>query len=237
MKKLLALSLGALLAFGMTACGAKKETKSSSSEAHQYSKTVLAGENGLGFHAVGAWRDADAGQTQWAAADDNKMTPASIAMVAEVSTGLADKLEAKGAELKYLYIMKDAVMCTNDHDDWGEGNPKAKVNGEVKTFNGTHTLKSIRAVYNEETEAYSSAQWIPNPVSGGAAHTESLSDNLWISPWKEEKDADGFSWADNPVVTDEGPGKYLIVVAQYTTASTAEQAEFGLAAIRTGDVA
>lgn len=234
MKKLLALSLGALLAFGMTACGAKKENKSSaSSEAHQYSKTVLAGEDGLGFHAVGAWRTAQ----QWEAADENKMTPASLAMVAEISTAVADKLEAKGEHLKYLYIMKDAVMCTNDHDDWGEGNPKAKVNGEVKTFNGTHTLKSIRAVYNESTESYGSGQWIPNPVTGGAAHTESLTDNLWISPWKEEKDADGFSWADNPVVTDENAGKYLIVVAQYDTPSTAETAEFGLAAVRTGDVA
>lgn len=209
MKKLLTLAC-ALLACTMTACGGGSS----------YSKTVLSSDE-YTFHAVGGWGE-------WTATDGNKMTAASVADVAAFSKDVADKLAKKGSQLKYLYVFDGAEIGTKTDSGW---TANARVNGEVKEFDGSATLKVIRAVYDKEAETYGSFQWIPNPVTGGAAHVEALSDNVWISPWQEEKDADGFSWADNPVVTSEG-GKYKVVIAQYTTPSTAAVAEFGLAAIK-----
>ena len=223
MKKLLTLALGTLLACTMSACGAKKSSSSEKeSEGKNYSKVVLEADNNT-FHAVGGWGE-------WAMTAENEMEATSVYEVSKLSEAVADKLAAKGEHLLYLYVFEGAVIGTKDDSGWTSN---AKVNGEVKAFDGSATLKAIRGVYDAASESYSDGQWIPNPVSGGAAHTESLSDNLFISPWKEEKDADGFSWADNPVVTDEGGGTYTVVVAQYDTASTAEVAEFGMAAIKT----
>ena len=56
-------------------------------------------------------------------------------------------------------------------------------------------------------------------------------DNLWVTPnYQKEADDNGFSWNYNPTVTGED-GKYLIVLAEYTTASAEGVYGFGMAAI------
>ena len=229
MKKIITLALGTLLACALTACGAaNKGPKSEEDPLAKYSKVVLVDEE-HSFHAVGGWGE-------WTCTADNKMTPTSVYNVAKLDTALADKLAEKGAHLKYLYVFEGAQIGAKDAG-WTSN---AKVNGEVKAFNGSATLKALTGTYNEATEAYVNGQWIPNPLdsSSGAAHAESLTANVFMPTYQQTADADGFEWSQNPVVTDvtEQGGVYTVVVAQYDTVSTAEVCEYGLGAIRTGNV-
>ena len=225
MKKLLTLAFGTLLACSLVACGGQKE-KPQEDPLAKYSKVVLVDEE-HSFHAVGGWG-------AWACNDENKMTPTSLYNVAKLDTQLADKLAEKGAHLKYLYIFEGAAIGTKNDSGW---TANAKVNGEVKSFDGSATLKALTGTYNAETEAYVNGQWIPNPLdsSSGAAHCESLTANVFMPTYQQTADADGFAWDQNPVVTDENGGVYTVVVAQYDTVSTMEVCEYGLGAIRTGD--
>ena len=202
MKKLFITGLSALMLLGVAGCGAS------------YSDAVLSGEaDGYTFHAVGGWGE-------WEAKDGNKMTATSVKAVSEFSKDLADKLSKKS--LKYLYVM---TIKTTDAS-WGADDPKAKVNGEVKTFPGGCTVKCIRATWNKEESTYVNDQWIPNPADTSPAHMEALTDNLWVSPYQKDLDPDGFSWADNPVVTS-GVGSYHFVVAQYTATSSESVVGYG----------
>ena len=165
------------------------------------------------YHAVGGWGD-------WNATDDNKMT----AITVDDAKGLGVDLSSKPVEYVYKY---DLTIGSTDVD-W---TAKAKVGGEVKTFNGKFTIKAIAASWDKEEETYNHDQWIPNPADTGPAKVEALTDNLFFPAYQKEKDADGFSWADNPVITS-GEGDYTFLCVKYTTQSTATDTGYGFALLK-----
>lgn len=165
------------------------------------------------YHAVGGWGD-------WNATDDNKMT----AITVDDAKELGVDLSAKSVEYVYKF---DFSIGTTDVD-W---TANAKVNGEVKKFNGKFTIKAIAASYDKEEETYNHDQWIPNPADTGPAHVEALTDNVFFPAYQKEKDPDGFSWADNPVITS-GEGDYTFLCVKYTTVSTATDIGYGFALLK-----
>lgn len=213
MKKLLTLAMGALLACGMSACGAN------------YDKTVLAvsgDDAGKSFHIVGGFGGA-AGV--WSPKEEYKMAATSVAEVAKLDKNLAKTLSKKTA-LQYLYS-GEVTLGEGECADW---TAKAKVNGEVKEFAANFTIKALRAKYDETDKTYVNDQWIPDPKT---AHAESLTEKtLFInSNWAETPDEEGFHWDMNPVCIS-GAGKYVLVVAQYTTPSTPDSFGFGLGLVK-----
>ena len=149
------------------------------------------------------------------------MNATSVAEVAKASKAVAKNLAKKSIAYLYSYELNVTSEAT-----W---TTKALVNGELKEFNGNHAVKVIRADWNAEEETYTNDQWISD--TDYKAYLESLSDNLWVSPnYQKEADDNGFSWNYNPTITSED-GKYLIVLAEYTTASAEGVYGFGMAAI------
>lgn len=211
MKKLLTLAMGALLACGMTACGSN------------YDKTVLAYEEGTTANVVGGFDAAE-----WVDQIGKKvMTASSVDGVAKVSKDAAKKLSGK-SNIKAIYLYEGLEI--KDDADWGgeAKNPWALVNGEKKQFNPSHAVKVVVS-----TPSKAQNQFVSDPHT---AHAEALTDNFFVPVWQEELDDNGFSWADNTIITSE-KGKYTIIFAEYAGASTPEHVQYGLGAVRTGDVA
>ena len=205
MKKLFTLALSSLMVLGAAACGTTS-----------YDDTVLSAEkDGLSFHAVGGWG-------VWEATKDNLMTATSVKAVSELDKGVADKLAKKN--LVYLY---SRVIEIKDDAGWTKD---AMVNGTKTTFDGSHAIKCIAAEYNKEEETYANKYWITNPGDNNNCNAEDLSGNIFMPPFQKDKDANGFSWADDPVFTGE-KGTYTFVVAQYKEVSSPTVYGFGFAMI------
>jgi len=204
MKKLFTLALSAVALMALSACGEK------------FDNTVLANPE-KSYHLTGDW-------DTWSATEANKMEATSVAAVAKLDKAVAKKLAGK--PLKYLY--SKTVEFKDKEGGW---EAPALVNGEVVQFNSGYTVKVIDAVYDEGEGSYGSQHWIPDPGDSGNSHLESLTDNLFVSPtYDATPDENGFSWAYNPVITS-GAGKYTIVIAEYTTVSSATTFGYGMAAI------
>ena len=213
MKKLLSLTLGALLTIGLASCNSNSVDRE---------KVLSAEADGFTFHYTGA--SVDGGK--WAADADNKMTAVSINQVGEKDSALADLLAKKN--VKYLYMV-EGLEFGSTSAGW---TTNCKIDGELKVADACYTLKSIRATYNEEDDAFINDQWISDPKT---AHAESLTPSTMFFPtWQEEADAEGFAWDQNPVVIG-GAGTYTFVVAQYKNASSAKKAGFGFALLKTAD--
>ena len=224
--KLLSAVLGLGLVFTVGACGGnKKEQKKG------YDETVLSGDKeGYTFHMVGGF------EGKWGGYAANKMTATSVAKVAEKDKALADKLNAKN--LTYLYMMEGVHLGEGvfNMEDWSQTKEAAgytkrfkAADGKIYLADGSYTIKAIRCTYDEEDENYISDQWISDPKT---AHVESLTDNIFFPTWQEKKDADGFAWNQDPVVSG-GSGTYTVVVAQYKETSAADVFGFGFGLIKT----
>ena len=205
MKKLFTLALSALALVGLSGCG------------ENYSKDVLAAGEGVSYHAVGGFEGA------WAAKAENKMEATSVAEVAKLDKALAKTLAKKS--LQHLYVAKIEIKA--ESAGW---ETNTLVNGEVKKVDGKFTLKAIEAAWNAEEETYTNTHWIPNPADTDCCHLEALTENLFVPPYQKEKDANGFSWADNPVMNVE-EGFYHVVVAKYTATSTEAVAGYGFGVV------
>ena len=162
------------------------------------------------YHAVGGWGS-------WDALDDNTMTA--------ITKDEAVALGVNFGERPVQYVYKYDLTVGTASAGW---ECKAKVNGEVKTLDGKFAIKALVASYDKKDEVYNNEQWIPNPENGGYAHVEALTDNIFFPTYQEEKDSDGFSWADNPVITS-GEGSYTFICAKYTTQSSATEIGYGFA--------
>ena len=208
MKKLIKLGLACLTVIALAACGGQGGQKG-------YDEKVLTAAEGVSVHAVGGWGE-------WAPTEGNKMEATSVAKVAEKSEAVAKALAGK--QLEWLYT--GSVTMTGDDAGW---TAKALVNGEVKEFSGNFTIKALTGTYNADEQTYDNGDWIPDPHK---AHVESLTpETLFMPIWQETADANGFSWADNPVVIS-GAATYTFVAAKYKAASSADVAGYGLAVIK-----
>ena len=152
----------------------------------------------------------------WEAKAENEMKAASLADVKALDKDLYKVL--KGKDLAGLYIGDVRMGVTSA--GW---TADALKDGEKVSVDGSFAIKAIRATYEEEDKTYLNDQWISDPKT---AHAEALTANVFVPVWQEEADANGFSWASNPVCIGEA-GSYKFVVAQYNNASTAEAAGFG----------
>ena len=207
MKKLFALGLSALMLFGVSACGAS------------YDDTVLSGEaKGYTFHAAGGFA-AD----NWAPKEDNKMEATSIAEVAKLDKALADKLVAKAPVYLYKKVIPLGVTAA------GYTKRARKADGTIVEVDGAFTFKAIRATWNSEESKYINDMWIPDPK---LANTDALTDNIFIPPWQEAEDKDGFSWKDDTCFLGEA-GNYVMIVAQYSDPVVPSEANpgYGLAVV------
>ncbi len=158
----------------------------------------------------------------------SKMTATSIKDVKAINAEVGKKLASKN--VKYLYKYEGAVFGVNDA---GWTAPFAPASGEGQYLaNGSYVFKAAQLTYDEDDKVYSEDLWIPDPKK---AHAEALDENLFIPPWREEVDEEGFSWASNQVVRG-GAGKYTIIVAQYKETSAATVPGFGIAVVKTGSV-
>ena len=163
----------------------------------------------------------------WAGSDKNKMTAASLKTVAETAGAeVATALAAKN--VKHLYVYQGAQLGVNDAG-W---KAEAVKDGKKVSCNGSFALKAIKTTYDAEDGTYLSDQWIPDPST---AHAESLTPSTYFVPtWAKAPDELGFSWASNPVCIG-GAGVYTVVVAEYNNASTATEAQYGIALIKTAE--
>ena len=200
MKKLFTLAL--LAVASLTACGGQS-----------YDKTVKAAPEGVTYHAVGGF------EGSWAATEATKMTATSVAEVAKLDADLAKVLAKKSIE--HLYTAKIEIKA--ESAGW---TAKLLKDGEVKEVDGKFTLKVIEAAYLAEEQTYTNTHWIPNPADTDPCHAEALTSNIFMPSYVKEPDEHGFSWADNPVM-DVAEGFYHVVMAKYTTLSSATAIGYG----------
>ena len=189
MKKLFAAGLSALMLFGIASCGTS------------YDDTVLSGDaKGYTFHAAGGFAS-----DNWKPKEDNKMEATSIAEVAKLSKDVANKLNEKKPVYLYKKVIPLGVTAA------GYTKRARKPDGTIVEVDGAFTFKAIRATWNAEESTYVNDAWIPDPKLGNA---EALTDNIFIPPWQEAEDPDGFSWKDDTCFLGEA-GNYVMIVAQY----------------------
>lgn len=181
-------------------------------------------DSSIGYFAVGGHAD------DWAITETNGMTAVSLNELEAISPALATKAEEKNA---YVYVMKDYLL-TND-GAWTTP-AGADAEGNAILADGGMTIKVIRGKFDAEDDVWSNDQWISDPKT---AHAESLTpETLFLPNWVEEaeagKEAYG-TWSNNPVCIGV-TGKYTVVIMDYHSVSSADQAGFGLALILTEEV-
>lgn len=218
MKKLFVILLAVLMVVSMTAC---KKTPAANAE-------PLADKDHAAWVAHGQYLLADGTQNGWGGKDTevyekSSLKAISLEDVKAIDQNLYETLSKK--DVKFLYTI-DLVFGTND----AEWNCKFLKDGKVYIANGSYAFKvaQCNVDVDGENKVYSEDQWISDPKT---AYAESLTpDTMFMPTWQEEKDENGFSWADNPVVIG-GAGVYTLVIAQYNNASAAGQPGFGIALI------
>ena len=185
----------------------------------------LADENHALWCAHGQYLLADGTQNSWNGKDSavyeaSALTAITLAEVKAINEELYNALSAKN--VKYLYKI-DLLFGTNDAG-W---TTDALIDGKMFKANGSYAFKvaQCNVDVDGDTKVYAEDQWISDPKT---AHAESLTPKTLFMPvWQEEPDANGFSWASNPVVIG-GPGLYTLVIAQYDTVSSAAEAGYGI---------
>ncbi|MBO4452721.1 MAG: hypothetical protein J5793_02180 [Clostridia bacterium] len=215
MKKFLAILLTLVFVLSFAACGEKVD------------ETVLADTEHELWVAHGQYLLADGTQNGWGDKSSDlyeasALKAISMKDVKDLSEDLYKALSGK--EVKYLYTI-DLIFGTNDAN-WTTNCLK---DGKLYRANGSYALKIAQCTseVEGETKVYSVTQWISDPKT---AYVEALTDNIFYPVWQEEKDENGFSWADNPVVIG-GAGLYTVVIAQYKNASAAGQPGYGVGLI------
>ena len=189
---------------------------------------VLADEGHALWTILGQQLLPDGTQNGWGDKDAEVFEKSALTAIAledlkEISEDVYNALAEK--DVKYLYV-GDIIVGTNDAG-WSTG---CLIDGKVHKANGSYAIKvgPCTVEVDGDLKVYSVDQWISDPKT---AHVENLTPATFFMPvWQEEKDENGFSWGDNPVVIG-GAGLYTVVVAQYNNASTAEEPGYGMALV------
>ncbi len=182
---------------------------------------VLSDPDGYLWVAHGSHLLADGTLNDWggkstALYEASALTPISMKDLQRMDLTLYGTLHEK--DVRCLYKI-DLIFGTNDAG-WTS---KCMIYNEEYRANGSYVFKIVKCVRNGE--GYAEDQWITDPRT---AYAESLTPNqLFIPPWQEVPDKNGFTWADNPVVTG-GAGRYTLVIAQYNNASSKDNPGYGI---------
>ena len=211
MKKILVVLLAAAMILSIAACTAKPAEPLADKDHELW---VAHGQYLLADGTQNGWGEKDA-----ALYEASALKAIALDDVKAISEDLYNALSKK--EVKYLYTI-DLIFGTNDAG-W---DCKFVKDGKIFKANGSYAVKVAQCSsdVDGETKVYSVDQWISDPKT---AYVESLTPaTLFYPTWQEEKDENGFTWADNPVVIG-GAGLYTLVIAQYKNASAAGQPGYG----------
>ena len=247
MKKAVSILLAVVMVFALAACGNTAETTPAPAQTTQAPETTkapettqapettpaptteeekeLADEGHAAWVAHGQYLLADGTQNGWGGKDTevyekSALTAIKLSDVKAIDEAVYTALAGK--EVKFLYTI-DLIFGTNDAG-W---TTKFLKDGKMYLANGSFAVKVAQcsAEVDGTEKVYSEDQWISDPHT---AHMEALTpETLFVPVWQEEKDDNGFSWSDNPVVTG-GAGLYTLVIAQYKNNSSPEEAGYGM---------
>ena len=217
MKKLFVAALGTFPVLGMAACGPKARSVDSFSDEKIANGNEVYGMVGpsqayIGGQAIPkAWGEAD-GTFGIAEA-------ASLRDVAKRDVKVAEAFEKK--DLKGLYKISDVELGHQALGGYMKGAYNEK--GEYVEKDGVYTVKFANYTYDDETEKYAIATWIPSPE----AYSESLTPStFWAPLHTEDKDEHGLDHASDSVNIG-GAGKYTYYLGVYKKA--VNQSFFGIA--------
>lgn len=217
MKKLLAALLALVMIVAIASCG-KTETPAEPLEDKDHALWTAHGQYLLADGTENGWNGKSQELYEKAA-----LKAITLDDVKAIDNDLYTALSGK--EVKYLYTI-DVIFGTNDAG-WSS---KFIKDGTLYNANGSYCFKIASCTVDVDGDAkiYAEDQWISNPHN---AYVESLTPATVFYPtWQEEKDENGFSWADNPVCIG-GAGLYTIVIAQYKTVSAAGTPGYGVGLI------
>jgi len=219
MKKLFALLLAFVLAFGVVACteeattteaatteAATTEEATTTEEVTTLDPDRLLVDEDKSYWATGqfaGWGDA-AGNTMY-----------QMEAIAATDAIVAD-LDVEGAALLYAKL----ITLPAGEAGW---TATYTIDGTETTFDGNLTVKMIRTSATDEDNI--PEWWAQSPESG--AITNLTEDTLYIPPFVEENVDGAGTWNDNPVALEAGT--YFMVFAEYEDGSRA----FGLVDIDT----
>ena len=216
MKKLLGIMLAMLMVLSLAACSGGK-SKALADESH--AAWVVHGQYLLADGTENSWNGKDT-----AVYEASAMTAISLDDVKALDEALYNTLKEK--DVKYLY-MADVIFGTNDAG-W---TTNALIDGKMYKANGSYAFKVAQCTVDKDGDntVYAEDQWISDPKT---AYAESLTPaTLFMPTWQEEKDENGFTWADNPAAI-AGPGLYTIVCAQYNAVSAAGTPGYGIGLVK-----
>ncbi|MBR2582818.1 MAG: hypothetical protein IKD61_05435 [Oscillospiraceae bacterium] len=234
MKKFLAALLVVAMIFALAACGgAKPAEQPAPAEAPaeapvEEAAGPLADEEYAAWVAHGQYLLADGTPNAWGGKDTalyeaSSLKAISLDDVKAIDEGLYNTLAGK--DIKYLYTI-DLIFGTNDA---GWSGRFAK-DGKLYNANGSYAFKIAKCTSEKDGDnvVYGEDVWISDPK---VSFVEALTpDTVFYPTWQEEKDENGFSWADNPLVIG-GSGLYTLVIAQYKNVSSAGNPGYGVGLI------
>ena len=212
MKKFLVVLLSVLMVCTMAACG-KPAPKPLADDTH--AAWVAHGQYLLADGTPNGWNGKDT-----ALYEASALKAIALEDVKNISEALYNTLSGK--EIKYLYTI-DLILGVNDAG-W---TTNALIDGKLYRVNGSNAFKVAQCSVDADgdNKVYAEDQWISDPKT---AHAESLTpDTLFMPVWQEENDEYGFSWASNPACIGV-PGLYTLVIAQYTSVSSATTPGYGI---------
>lgn len=216
MKKFLVALLSVLMVVAMAACS-------------QPAPKALADDTHAAWVAHGQYLLADGTQNSWNGKDTELYEASALKAIALEDVKAIDETlynTLSGKSVKYLYTI-DLLLGTNDAG-W---TTNALIDGKLYRVNGSNAFKiaQCNVDVDGDTKVYAEDQWISDPKT---AHAESLTPaTLFMPIWQEEADEYGFSWASNPACIG-GPGLYTLVIAQYTTVSSASEPGYGIGLVK-----
>ena len=219
MKKLLSIMFALLMVLSLAACAGGK-SKALADESH--AAWVVHGQYLLADGTENGWNGKDT-----AVYEASAMTAVSVEDIKALDEALYNTLKEK--DVKYLYTA-DILFGTNDAG-W---TTNALIDGKMFKANGSYAFKVAQCTVDKDGDntVYAEDQWISDPKT---AYAESLTPaTLFMPTWQEEKDENGFTWADNPVAI-AGPGLYTIVCAQYNAVSAAGTPGYGIGLVKKED--
>ena len=208
MKKLFVVALGAFMALGMAACGAKEKTADDFSDEVIKNGSEVYGMTGPNSAFIGGQRIEKA----WGDADGSLglATATSLRDVAKRDVKVAAAMEKKG--LKGLYKVSQVELGHQALAGYMKGAYNEK--GEYVERDGVYTVKFVNYTTDEETGKYAIATWIPSPE----AYSESLTPaTFWAPIHQEAKDEHGLAH-DSDSVNLGGAGEYTYYLAVYKKA-------------------
>ena len=212
MKKFLVVLLSVLMVCTMAACG-KPAPKPLADDTH--AAWVAHGQYLLADGTPNGWNGKDT-----ALYEASALKAIALEDVKNINEALYNTLSGK--EIKYLYTI-DLILGVNDAG-W---TTNALIDGKLYRVNGSNAFKIAQCSVDADgdNKVYAEDQWISDPKT---AHAESLTpDTLFMPVWQEENDEYGFSWASNPACIGV-PGLYTLVIAQYTSVSSATTPGYGI---------